>query len=118
MTIGSRTAIQWVRLRYRSVNQMQDFRSLTMRSRGAGGYEAAVPGEHIAGQWDFMYLIEIMDKAGRGMIYPDLQEQTPYIVVPLQRRGGLLGMGALKEYRVRARRFASLRLRTANDIGH
>jgi hypothetical protein len=32
-----------------------------------------------------MYFIEAMDTAGNGRIYPDLEVETPYIVVRLQR---------------------------------
>ena len=37
--------------------------------------------EHISPTWDFMYLMEIMDNRGNGRIYPDLNKDTPYIVV-------------------------------------
>ena len=32
-----------------------------------------------------MYFIEAMDNEGNGRIYPDLNKETPYIVVKLQR---------------------------------
>jgi hypothetical protein len=31
-----------------------------------------------------MYLFEVMDNAGNGKIYPDLEQETPYVVVNLQ----------------------------------
>ena len=40
---------------------------------------------HINRKWDFMYLIEVMDNNGNGKIYPDLNKETPYIVVKLIR---------------------------------
>jgi hypothetical protein len=32
-----------------------------------------------------MYYIEATDRYGAGRIYPDLEKETPYIVVKLQR---------------------------------
>jgi hypothetical protein len=32
-----------------------------------------------------MYLIEVMDNCGNGKIYPDLEVETPYVVVQLDR---------------------------------
>ncbi len=76
---------KWVRLRYRSVNQHQNFRTLAMLPTGRPHeYEARVPGEYLDPQWNFMYLIEAMDNHGNGRIYPDLNKETPYVVVDLQ----------------------------------
>jgi len=44
-----------------------------------------VPAEHVDPKWDFMYFFEVMDNCGNGRIYPDLERETPYIVVKLQR---------------------------------
>ena len=48
-------------------------------------YRCTVPGEHIPARWDFMYLIEVMDRAGNGTIWPDPNKRTPYVVVRLKR---------------------------------
>jgi len=48
-------------------------------------YQAIVPAEQINPKWDFMYLIEVMDNNCKGKIYPDLNKETPYIVVKLER---------------------------------
>ena len=80
------SGVKWVRLRYRSVNQYQDFKTLPMLPTGeAGMYKAVVPAEDVVSKWDFMYLIEAMDNAGNGKIYPDLEKETPYVVVHLER---------------------------------
>lgn len=80
------SGVRWVRLRYRSVTQFQDFQALEMVPTGREGeYEAMVPGEALDPQWDFMYLIEAMDACGNGTIYPDLEVETPYVVVRLER---------------------------------
>ena len=80
------SGVKWVRLRYRSVTQFEDYRTLAMTATGKGNeYRCVVPGKHIPARWDFMYLIEVMDNAGNGAIWPDLNERTPYIVVRLKR---------------------------------
>lgn len=80
------SGVKWVRLRYRSVTQFQDFQALEMLPTDEEGeYQAVVPGEHLDPKWDFMYLIEAVDNSGNGNIYPDLEKETPYIIVRLQR---------------------------------
>jgi hypothetical protein len=84
--VQARGGIKWVRLRYRSVNQQLDYRMLPMTPAGEKDqYRAVIPSEHVGGRWDLMYFIEAMDRQGNGIIYPDLDTQTPYIVVKLQR---------------------------------
>jgi hypothetical protein len=80
------SGVKWVRLRYRSVTQFEDYRTLEMKPTGEENqYRCIVPAEHIPAKWDFMYLIEVMDRSGNGTIWPDLNERTPYIVVRLKR---------------------------------
>jgi hypothetical protein len=80
------SGVRWVRLRYRSVTQFQDYRTLDMLPTGRPDeYQITVPGEHLDPRWDFMYLIEAMDASGNGTIYPDLEVETPYVVVRLER---------------------------------
>ena len=80
------SGVVWVRLRYRSVTQFQDYRTFEMLPTGrTDEYRATVPGEHVDPQWDFMYLIEAMDACGNGAIYKDLELETPYVVVRLER---------------------------------
>ncbi|HEY3324276.1 MAG TPA: hypothetical protein VGP72_27745 [Planctomycetota bacterium] len=80
------SGVKWVRLRYRSVNQHQDYQTLAMLPTGEKDrYQAVVPAEHLVAAWDFMYFIEVMDNQGNGGIYPDLNKETPYVVVRLLR---------------------------------
>jgi hypothetical protein len=44
-----------------------------------------IPAEEIAPTWDLMYFIEAMDNDRNGRMYPDLNKETPYIVVELKR---------------------------------
>ena len=80
------SGVKWVRLRYRSVNQHQDYRTLPMLPTGEKDhYRAVIPAEHVVPTWDLMYFIEAMDNQGNGRIYPDLNKETPYVVVRLVR---------------------------------
>jgi hypothetical protein len=82
------SGIAWVRLRYRGLSQHQDFRTLAMLPTGnAGEYEATIPGGDIDPKFDLMYLFEVMDNAGNGKIYPDLERETPYVVVKVEEGG-------------------------------
>ena len=83
---SKRRPLQGGRLRYRSVNQQQVYKTLEMLSaEGTNQYWAVVPAEQVVSKWDFMYLIEVMDRHGNGKIYPDLNREMPYVVVKLQR---------------------------------
>jgi hypothetical protein len=85
-TIASPAGIKWARLRYRSVNQHLDYESLEMRPTSKPDeYGVTVPASELSPRYDFMYYIEALDAAGRGVIFPDLETQTPYVVVSLKR---------------------------------
>lgn len=87
-SINAPVDIKWVRLRYRSVNQHLDYQSLAMQAEeGSSIYKVTVPAKQIDPKFDFMYFIEIMDVEGNACMYPDLEVETPYIVVELDREG-------------------------------
>lgn len=78
--------VKWVRLRYRSVNQEQEYKTLPMLATGEKDtYEVVVPADQINPTWDFMYYLQVMDNKSNGRIYPDLNKQTPYIITKLIR---------------------------------
>jgi hypothetical protein len=80
------SGVKWVRLRYRSVNQYEDYRTLPMVATGdKDHYQATIPAEHIGPKYDLMYFIEVMDNRGNGKIYPDMERETPYVIVRLKR---------------------------------
>jgi len=83
--VADPAGVKWVRVLYRPVTQFEDYRVLPMRHVEGNRYEAEVPGGEIDPQWDFMYLIEAMDARGNGCIHPNLEEETPYVVVKLER---------------------------------
>ena len=59
---------------------------MRMLSTGkADEYEAVIPASQIDPQFDLMYFFEVMDIEGNGKIYPDLEKETPYIVVKVDR---------------------------------
>jgi hypothetical protein len=80
--VQANDGLKWVRLLYRDVNQYEDFKTLDMKpSKQKDEFEATIPGEEIKSKWDLMYLVEMMGKKKNGAIYPDLNKQTPYVVV-------------------------------------
>ena len=84
--VAASAGVKWVHLLYRSVNQDVEYQTLPMQTSGEKDtYLVTVPAEQIDPKWDFMYLIEVMDKNGSGKIYPDFEKETPYIIVKLKR---------------------------------
>jgi hypothetical protein len=84
--VSASAGVKWVRLRYRDVNQKEDYKTIDMLQTGEKNlFEATVPAEQINKKWDFMYFIEVMDNNGNGKIYPDMNKETPYVIVKLIR---------------------------------
>ncbi len=80
------SGIKWIHLRYRSVNQYLDYKTLPMQPTGTDDrYEATIPASDIPPTWNLMYMFEVMDNQGNGAIYPDLNTTSPYIVIHLAR---------------------------------
>ncbi|HEX7585685.1 MAG TPA: hypothetical protein VF373_13440, partial [Prolixibacteraceae bacterium] len=78
--------IKWVSLCYRSVNQDVEYQTMQMLLTGEKDtFEAIVPANQIDPKFDFMYFIKVVDNERRGIIYPDLNKETPYIIVKLLR---------------------------------
>jgi hypothetical protein len=48
-------------------------------------YTARIPASFIDPRWDLMYFVEAIGLNGRGRIYPDLDIETPYVMVPVKR---------------------------------
>ncbi len=87
-TVRNATGVKWVRLRYRSVTQLQDYQMLPMLPTDEPDtYRAVVPAVALNPRWDFMYLIEALDNSGNSALFPDLEIQQPYIVVRLSPEG-------------------------------
>jgi hypothetical protein len=68
------------------VNQKEDYLTADMiLNPKTGIYRARIPAAFIIPQWDLMYFVEVVDKQGNGRIYPDLDIETPYIVLAVKR---------------------------------
>ncbi len=81
---GDTSGVKWLRLLYRSVNQHLDYKVLPMQpGKSKGSFQATIPAEELNPGWDLMFLVEAMDNRGNGKIYPDLEKETPYVIVPL-----------------------------------
>jgi hypothetical protein len=84
--VTSSAAIKWVRLRYRHLTQHEDYQTVPMTlDAGSDTYKGRIPASFLDPKWDVMYFVEVMDDRGRGRLYPDLEKETPYIVVSMQR---------------------------------
>ncbi|MEK7404608.1 MAG: hypothetical protein AAB225_05825 [Acidobacteriota bacterium] len=84
-TATDTSGIGAVRLRYRGLNQYQEFAAIPMTPAGNDEYVATIPAADVDPRWDLMYYVEAFDKQGNGKIYPDLEKETPYVVVRLSR---------------------------------
>jgi hypothetical protein len=85
-TVTPSTDIKWVRLRYRHLTQYEDYETAAMTFDAATRtYRGHIPASFIDPKWDLMYFVEVMDTQGRGRMYPDLERETPYVVVRVQR---------------------------------
>ncbi len=80
------SGVQNVVLRFRNVNQFEDYKSMQMvYNPSSKKYEACIPSEFCDGKYDVMYFIEVMDDKGNGAIYPDLEREIPYVIVHFER---------------------------------
>jgi hypothetical protein len=78
--------VKWIRLRYRHLNQKEDYQTAEMAiDSTSGAYAASIPASFIDPQWDLMYFVEIVDKKGNGRVYPDLEIETPYKALSVKR---------------------------------
>jgi hypothetical protein len=76
--------VRSINLRYRHLNQKEDYLTLPMAPDGRTDmYVASIPGSFITSQWNLMYYVEIVDNHGTGRIYPSFEHGTPYIIQPV-----------------------------------
>ncbi len=84
--VAAPAGVKWIRLRYRHLNQTEDYKTAEMTlDAKTGMYAAKIPGDFVTRQWDLMYYVEVVDGKGNGRIYPDLEVETPYIVLGVKR---------------------------------
>lgn len=86
-TISAESRVKWVRLRYRHLTQLEDYQTadMTPDPGSAHTFTGRIPASFIDASWDLMYFVEVMDANGRGRMYPDLEKETPYVVVSVRR---------------------------------
>jgi hypothetical protein len=51
----------------------------------SGLYAAHIPASFVVPGWDLMFFVEALDNNGNGRMYPDLEVEMPYVVVPVKR---------------------------------
>jgi hypothetical protein len=79
--------VKWIRLRYRHLNQKEDYQISEMAlDARTGFYVGSIPASFIDPHWDLMYFVEVVDRQGNGRIYPDLEIETPYLVAGAKRQ--------------------------------
>ncbi len=84
--ITAPAGVKWVRLRYRHVNQKEDYQTAEMAPDAQTGfYAGSIPASFIEPQWDLMYFVELVDRQGNGRMYPDLEVETPYLITAVKR---------------------------------
>jgi len=84
--VAAPAGVKWIRLRYRHVNQKEDYQTAEMTLNSATGtFTAAIPGAFVDPQWALMYFVEVVDRQGNGRIYPDLEVETPYHLLSVDR---------------------------------
>ena len=50
----------------------------------SGLYKANIPGSFIDPKWNLMYFVEVVDRAGAGRMYPDLENER-YVIITVKR---------------------------------
>ncbi len=74
--------VKWVRLRYRHTTQYEDYQTAEMTlDPKTGNYTARIPAAFAGPKWNLMYFIEAVDKKGAGRMFPDLEVETPYVLI-------------------------------------
>jgi hypothetical protein len=84
--VKAAAGVKSVRLRYRHVTQVEDYETAEMTlDQKKGAYVGRIPASFINPKWDLMYFIETMGNNGAGRMYPDLEIEEPFVIVPVKR---------------------------------
>ncbi|HEY1948934.1 MAG TPA: hypothetical protein VGG97_18140 [Bryobacteraceae bacterium] len=84
--VKAAAGVKSVRLRYRHVTQVEDYETAEMTlDQKTGAYVGRIPASFINPKWDLMYFIETMGNNGAGRMYPDLEVEEPFVIVPVKR---------------------------------
>lgn len=82
--ITSVQPLRQVLLRYRDMDQTRPWTVLPMTESAAGHWRAVIPGAHVTAACDLLYYLEAR-VCGGGTLWPDWQEQAPYLKVTVTR---------------------------------
>ena len=84
--VTARAGVKSVLLRYRHLNQTEDYQTANMvLDARTGAYSGTVPASFIDPKWNLMYFVEVIDARGTGRMFPDFETEQPYVVVPVKR---------------------------------
>jgi hypothetical protein len=84
--VNDRSGLKWVRLRYRHLTQFEDYETAEMKCDATSSMcTGVIPAAFINPKWDLIWFIEAVDQAGNGRMYPDLEQETPYVVTGVRR---------------------------------
>jgi hypothetical protein len=72
--------LRCVVLRYRNLDQTEDWQHAAMQQMPDGLFVAAIPGQAVSPRYDLMYYLEAR-VAGGGTLWPDWRKRQPYVVV-------------------------------------
>jgi hypothetical protein len=85
-TAEAASGLQSIQLRYRHLTQFEDYETVDMMLLPTTGkYTATIPGPFITSEWDLMYFVAAVAKNGEGRMAPDMEQEMPYVIVPVQR---------------------------------
>jgi hypothetical protein len=82
LRISPFSEISAVRLHFRAVNQLAEFKML--EAGPAQEVTFTIPGTDISAKWDLMYYFEVLNKEKGGWFEPDPAVATPYYVVRVE----------------------------------
>ena len=81
--VESEQPLKKVLLRFRPMDQTQAWTVMPMEDVGKGRYHATISSKHFDAGCDVLYYLEARVKGG-GTLWPNWQEQTPYVKVKVQ----------------------------------
>ena len=85
-TAEAASGLQSIELRYRHLTQFEDYETVDMMlAPTSGKYTATIPGSFVTPEWDLMYFVAAVAKNGEGRMAPDMEQEMPYVIVPVQR---------------------------------
>jgi hypothetical protein len=82
--VESAKPLRAVLLHYRPMDQTQTWKQISMEPDGQGNHRGVILGRDIQDRYDMLYFLEARIEGG-GTLWPNWEEQTPYIVLSVDR---------------------------------